>query len=329
MAELAFDVNGDGFDLPAGARGWRVRRVMPQASPAVVYGRRGIPLFLPLGGGIAALHAEVSEPGRYRLDPVDDCHRQIAGAPSAYVMVAAKRGGEVAELPPAGEATAPTDLVLLREAHHTNAAMVEAIVSGMAPLMDAAATVLRAASGLPAECQAAPASRPAPAPKVKRPASVDLAAIVAQVAPLVIAMIGEVMKSDGAEAGQVDEVATAAAVAATISPAAVATLAPIAAVVAKLSPVDRAIVGKVVEELAPSHRRAWFGELRALPVPDAVARVQRLVGAGLRNGAGPATPARGGAARSGAWVPWLRDLGDRLGDVVAWLLRTVGGPATA
>ena len=36
MSELAFNINGEAFDLPATATGWRVRRMKQRGAPEVV-----------------------------------------------------------------------------------------------------------------------------------------------------------------------------------------------------------------------------------------------------------------------------------------------------
>ena len=47
MSELAFNSNGDTFDVPATVSGWRVRRMKPRGAPELVYGRDGRPLTEP------------------------------------------------------------------------------------------------------------------------------------------------------------------------------------------------------------------------------------------------------------------------------------------
>ena len=48
MSDLAFNINGEPFEVPATASGWRVRRMKLKGPPEVVYGRDGLPLVLPL-----------------------------------------------------------------------------------------------------------------------------------------------------------------------------------------------------------------------------------------------------------------------------------------
>ena len=55
MSELAFDANGEPFDLPATAAYWRVRRFRnlgARGGPEVVFGRDGSPLILPVDTGL-------------------------------------------------------------------------------------------------------------------------------------------------------------------------------------------------------------------------------------------------------------------------------------
>src|SRR5580693_5173125 len=87
MSELAFNINGEAFEVPANASGWRVRRMRAKGSPEVVYGRDGLPLVLPISAQMEELRAEVDTTGRYRLDLVDQDNKAIGGVPSGYVQV--------------------------------------------------------------------------------------------------------------------------------------------------------------------------------------------------------------------------------------------------
>jgi len=48
MSELAFNLNGEPFEVPGTAISWRVRKLKPKGAPEVVYGREGTPLVLPI-----------------------------------------------------------------------------------------------------------------------------------------------------------------------------------------------------------------------------------------------------------------------------------------
>jgi len=87
MSEIAFNMNGEPFDLPPTSAAWRVRKLKPKGAPEVVYGRDGLPLFLALDADIEDLRREAAGDGRYRLDPVDDHHRPLPNAQSSYVCV--------------------------------------------------------------------------------------------------------------------------------------------------------------------------------------------------------------------------------------------------
>ena len=87
MSELAFNLSGERFELPAKAAGWRVRRLKPKGAPEVVYGRSGIPLILPIDADIDDLRHEARMEGRYRLDPVDEHGRAIETSSAGYVSI--------------------------------------------------------------------------------------------------------------------------------------------------------------------------------------------------------------------------------------------------
>src|SRR5205823_3356461 len=87
MSELAFNINGEAFEVPGNATAWRVRRMRPKGAPEVVYAREGQPLVLPITAGMDELRSEVGTTGRYRLDPIDQNNKSIEGAPCGYVQV--------------------------------------------------------------------------------------------------------------------------------------------------------------------------------------------------------------------------------------------------
>ncbi|MEO7735055.1 MAG: hypothetical protein ABIY55_29135, partial [Kofleriaceae bacterium] len=87
MSELAFNLNGEPFEAPPTMAAWRVRKLKAKGAPEVVYGRDGLPLFLPMDADIEDLRRETRGDGRYRLDPVDDHNRAVPNAQAAYVCV--------------------------------------------------------------------------------------------------------------------------------------------------------------------------------------------------------------------------------------------------
>lgn len=153
MSDLAFNVNGERFALPAEAELWRVRRFKAsgRGTPEVVFDRAGLPLTVPVDTDIAAFRRLVDgQPGRYRLDPIDSDHKAVEGGQAAYLQIAEQAysqasAGTVA--PPAGR---QDDLI--RDLVRVNADMVKQIADRFAMVMESAATLLRAAdgAGLPA-----------------------------------------------------------------------------------------------------------------------------------------------------------------------------------
>ena len=145
MSELAFNINGERFDLPASAACWRVRRFKAsgRGTPEVVFSDDGLPLIIPIDTEIGEFRTLVRNvPGRYRLDPVDDNHKPCEDGTGAYL--------QLSDEPALREATSPKRSEgdeLLREIVRANAAMVTTIAEKFATVMDSAATLLRAADG--------------------------------------------------------------------------------------------------------------------------------------------------------------------------------------
>src|SRR4051812_1801378 len=132
MSELAFNLNGEPFEVPETAVAWRVRRLKRKGAPEVIYGREGTPLVLPIEADIDDLRNEVRGEGRYRLDPVDDRHRMISDAPAAYVCIHVSEP-TVVPTPLTRPDVAGTDHVLL-EAMRMNTELARTIVEKF-PLM--------------------------------------------------------------------------------------------------------------------------------------------------------------------------------------------------
>ena len=85
-SELAWNEEGERYDLPDNAVGFKVRRFTGKpGKPPAVWVNQGI-LHLPLDATMDDLRLGVSnEPGSYRLYPVDDTGRELS--PPAYVEV--------------------------------------------------------------------------------------------------------------------------------------------------------------------------------------------------------------------------------------------------
>ena len=154
MSELAFNLNGDPFDVPPNAVGWRVRKMKSKGAPEVAYGRNGQPLVLPLEADVDDLRAEVGTPGRYRLDPIDDNSKPIANASAGYVYVhdlAPSAPVAAASSTPLAPLPSPSDNIVV-EAMRMNAEIARSVVDRFPQMLEAAATLIRAAdgAGLPA-----------------------------------------------------------------------------------------------------------------------------------------------------------------------------------
>ena len=86
---IGFDADGNPLALPGNAIGFRIRRSPRSLKPhAVITGADGTPLILALDAGpgdVVAALAELDEaqPGRYRLEPVDQ-HARPVGTEAAF-----------------------------------------------------------------------------------------------------------------------------------------------------------------------------------------------------------------------------------------------------
>jgi hypothetical protein len=306
MSELAFNQNGDLFDVPAVVTGWRVRRLKPRGAPELVYGRDGRPLTISIEADMNELREAVGGVlGKYRLDPISDEGKIAEGTPPAYVQVVKteSHGGEV----PAA-AVSESDGVI-REAMRLNTELAKSVIDRFPEMMHAAAELLRAAdgAGLPArEPRATEAADDdededggdeAPAAS-SSPAFEMINTLVAQIVPvLVTGLAGKKLPSmaemldwrkASPKAKPATEVVPAASAAPIVAPepqsaTAVppldpATMAKVIAIQAQLTSEEAARARQLAAELSPAELRAWFEELSALPVPDAVAKIRSLLG---------------------------------------------------
>ena len=155
MSELAFNLNGDPFEVPAAATRWRVKKMKPKGPPEVVFGRDGIPLTLSIDAGMDELRHEARADGRYRLDLIDDLGQPVPGAMSGYVCV---QPDESAPAPAPVARLAPSDNAVIEamrmnaEAMQMTIDLARSIVDRFPSVMDSTAGILRAAdgAGLPA-----------------------------------------------------------------------------------------------------------------------------------------------------------------------------------
>lgn len=143
MSELAFNLNGEPFEVPETAVAWRVRKLKSRGALEVLYGREGTPLVLPIDADMDDLRREVRSEGRYRLDPVDDRRRTIADGPAGYVCIHASEP-TVVPAPLTRPVVSATDDVLL-EAMRMNTELARTIVDKFPLMLESAAALVRAA----------------------------------------------------------------------------------------------------------------------------------------------------------------------------------------
>lgn len=204
MSELAYNADGIQFQVPAGTAAWRVRKCKKKkGAPEVMYGRDGIPLVIAVDATIEDLRTEVSEPGKYRLDPLDEEQRPIANATPAYVMVPealVPNADLKGEMSPPVDAMAAVLQEVMRaniEANRGSLALGQTIVERFAGVMESAAVLVRAVGGVPALPAAVVAEPAALAEAVEgdeesqeaAPQGLDLNALVAQVVTSVVTAV--------------------------------------------------------------------------------------------------------------------------------------------
>jgi hypothetical protein len=99
VSDLANNIQGEHFLLPATAVFWRVRRLKEgRGAPEVVFGPDGGPLLVGVEADFEIFRASVEDqPGRYRLDALDETRRPLEGLPPAYVAVPTRIGRGHAE----------------------------------------------------------------------------------------------------------------------------------------------------------------------------------------------------------------------------------------
>ena len=274
MSELAFNINGEAFDVPPTASGWRVKRMKPKGAPEVVYGRDGLPLVLPIDAEVADLRREVDIAGRYRLDLVDANNRTLPETPAGYVQVVLEPTAE-----PIVYASAPNNTVTL-EAMRLNAELARSVIERFPQMMEAAAILLRAAdgAGLPARpgmVEPIDDEEEAEPTETEQP-QVDLASVITQLVPVAMSILGEKKVPKLAEvldwrkAQPKDNPAQPAPPGATLTDR-------FRAIQAQLSPQEQLLAVTMAKELSDTDRTAWMQELAALDVADAVTRIRKVL----------------------------------------------------
>jgi len=132
MSELAFNIDGQPFDLPATATGWRVRRMRARGAPTIVHTEEGVPLVVPITAKHDELRQLVVMPGRYRLDAIDDRGRLVGGVPPAYVLVQQPRE------------TSP--MAFITDAMKLNIELTKAVIERFTQMVHAAAELVWSAA---------------------------------------------------------------------------------------------------------------------------------------------------------------------------------------
>lgn len=316
---IAFNQQGEPFDVPPSATGWRVRRSRLKGPPEVVYGRDGAPLVLPLDADLQDLRREARFPGRYRLEPIDDRQQVIEGAQAAYLYIhedqpAQEQGGEQRR-------SAPLESALI-EAMRLNTSLAQSVISQIPAMMDSAAGLLRAAdgAGLPSRTPLLSMVEEEDEEEDEREAPSqpsDLASMVAQAMPPLMAFLtsrsaapASMTPAPGAALASADPSArmptgggTSAAAGrerptAAERPAAVmpaldpATMGHFLAIRQALSPEEQALAQALLAELSPDQMQAWIRLFAPLPVATAVEKLREI----LHGDAAPVSPSTGGAS---------------------------------
>lgn len=313
MSELAFNANGEAFEVPANVTAWRVRRMKPRGAPELVYGSDGRPLIVPIEATIDDLREAVGSAGKYRLDPVNDDGKCVEAVPPAYVQVVRQlRNAE----PTTAIATSPSEDTL-REAMRMNTELARSVIDRFPEMMTAAAELLRAAdgAGLPRrpprdtdiDDEDEDDDTEAGIGSASSPGFEFINNLVAQVIPIVITSLagGKKMNlssvldwrkasAEGAQkkaAAPALDVTTASESATASAPTASAlppldpkTMSHFIAIQSALAPTEAVLARQVAAELSPAELRAWIDELSALSVPDAVAKVRAMLGGTSKDG---------------------------------------------
>jgi hypothetical protein len=301
MSELAFNANGESFDIPATVTGWRVRRMKPRGAPELVYGKDGRPLTVAIDADIDELRDAVGAAAKYRLDPINDDGKCVENVPAAYVhVVKPQRNAEQGMvLAPSG-----TSDDTLREAMRMNTELAKSVIDKFPDMMQAAAELLRAADGAglprrqPREIEAEDDGDELDAAPAPSPAFEMINTLIAQVIPVVIAGFAGKKVNLGAaldwrkaaDAGKKEREQKPALAEPTDADATAATapaegLPPIdpkimihmVAIQNALKPDEVALVKQIAAELSPAELRAWFDELSKLDVAQAVQKIRVLL----------------------------------------------------
>ncbi|MBA3462817.1 MAG: hypothetical protein H0T46_22870 [Deltaproteobacteria bacterium] len=154
QSELAYNVNGEPFDVPEKVTGWRGKLLRGgRGAPGVAYGRDGRPLTLGVDATLDDLREAVDVSGRFRLDPIDDDGKVVEGVPAAYVQVTIpERNAATSELSALTGLTsvdhALREIVRANlELARCNTELAKTVVNRQPEVMASTAEILRAADG--------------------------------------------------------------------------------------------------------------------------------------------------------------------------------------
>lgn len=308
MSELAFNANGESFEVPATVTGWRVRRMKPRGAPELVYGRDGRPLTIGIESDMNDLRDAVSGVlGRYRLDPINDEGKCIDTVPAAYIQVVkAERNAAGNDTSSGAASRASDDDNTVREAMRLNTELAKAVIDRFPQMVEAAATLLRAAdgAGLPARPPSAVLEdEDEEGDGTTAHGGFDLNALIAQVVPMLVMglgsgkvkmpqlaevvdwrMAGSAKSANAPKAARPDGPGDVVVPAAAETPATDAlppmdpqTMAHFIAIQSALKPEEAALAREVAGNLGPAELRGWFDELSKLSVPQAVQKIRVLI----------------------------------------------------
>lgn len=313
MSELAFNANGEAFEVPANVSGWRVRRMKPRGAPELVYGEDGRPLVVAIEATIDDLRDAVGTAGKYRLDPVNDDGKCVDSVPPAYVQVT--RQARSAETAIATPATTSDDTI--REAMRMNTELARSVIERFPEMMSAAAELLRAADGaglprrepreLPEQVEEDDDDEEEIAAPASSPGFEFLNTLIAQIVPIVVSGIASkgLPKLDGVldwrkaapaqgskatvievdENDEDDADEPEAPTESALPPLGPQQMAHFLAIQTSLKPEEAALARQLAAGLTPAEMRAWLADLSSLSVPDAVAKIRTLLAGQKAGGA--------------------------------------------
>lgn len=320
MSAIAYNIQGEPFEVPPHVVAFRAKRLKPRGAPEVFYGIDGLPLVVPVDAGIDEVRSLIGdiadgETLRLRLDPIDEEGRLVDKVPPAYVQVTPRRCAPVAEASVRPALGSDAVSVVVLEAMRTNANLAQAVVEKLPAIMDAAAKVLAAADGAGMPTRA-PLALPAPAAVAEekdasskeesrpRNATAEMLESISAVmdsawpyAKIAATVFGNRGGARNSVAAALDESEPAADndrlkppprterpdVQAPSDPGEV--MRHMNAVQSRLTDEERSVARAAAAEMSPEEVQRWIAALGKLSVDEAVAEVRRLIGGAKAGGA--------------------------------------------